>query len=104
MTGSTVGTVRSWHDDEGWGVGDSDATPGGCRVLFAAVHVPSPRALVVGAAVHLEWERADQDGHAFRATRVWPVGQAPVDEVIRVEGPSAAYSSRLEIRFDQDGP
>lgn len=99
---ATVGTVRTWHEDQGWGVIDSDATPGGCWVLFSAVHVPSPRTLEVGAAVHLEWERADQDGYAFRATRVWPVGRPPVDDVIRVEGPSAGYASRLEIRFDPD--
>lgn len=25
----TVGTVRTWHDEEGWGVIDSPETPGG---------------------------------------------------------------------------
>ena len=99
-----VGTVREWHDDEGWGVVDSVETPGGCRVLFPAVAVPGPGRLTVGAAVHLEWEAAHQDGYDFRATRVWPLGAEPVDDVIRVQGPSAAYRSHLEIRFDDDGP
>lgn len=105
MTGRTVGTVRSWHDDEGWGVVDSDETPGGCWVLFPAVAVRGLRRLDVGVAVHVEWESPGQDSFDFRATRVWPVGREPVDDWIHTSGPSAAYRSRLEIRFDtSDAP
>ena len=32
---STVGTVRVWHRDEGWGVIDSPETPGGCWAHFS---------------------------------------------------------------------
>ncbi|ALO65413.1 hypothetical protein NHF46_23215 [Arthrobacter alpinus] len=46
---TTTGAVRIWHDEEGWGVLDSESTPGG-------------------------WEAAAQDGYSFRAIRAWPAG------------------------------
>lgn len=45
--------------------------------------------------MHLEWEVAQQDGYAFRATRVWPVGQDPVESVRTTH--STAYRSTLVI-------
>lgn len=97
---TVIGTVREWNDDDGWGVVDSAETPGGCWVHFSHVRVAGLGTLTAATPVHLDWEPAHQDGFAFRATRVGPVGQEAVDDVIRTFGPSAAYSSRLEIRFD----
>jgi len=62
------GTVREWHADEGWGVIDSPATPGGCRAHFSAVAMPGYRQLYAGQPVQLDWEPAVQDGYAYRAT------------------------------------
>lgn len=37
---SSIGTVRVWHGEEGWGVIDSADTPGGCWTHFGHVAVP----------------------------------------------------------------
>ncbi len=91
--------VRQWSDDDGWGVLDCAETPGGCWVHYSAVAVPGHGTLAVGSPVWLEWERAEQDGYRFRATRAWPVGADPAQRsppVIR----GGAYSSRLDIAGD----
>jgi cold shock protein len=69
---TTTGTVREWHDDEGWGVIDAAETPGGCWTHFSVVLVPGYRSLAAGRAVTFAYEPAQQDGFAFRATRVDP--------------------------------
>jgi cold shock protein len=51
------GVVREWHDEDGWGVLDSEATPGGCWAHFSAVLVDGYRSLraqgaAEGAAEH----------------------------------------------------
>jgi CspA family cold shock protein len=97
-----AGVVREWHDEEGWGVVDSPATPGGCWTHFSAVAVPGYRALAAGQRVELEHEPADQDGYAHVAVRAWPAGSAPAPPD-PPSGPSGAYRSRLTIGFD-DGP
>ncbi len=66
------GTVREWHDEDGWGVLDSPETPGGCWAHFSMVQVDGYRSLLEGQAVHFEWERGWQDGYDFRAVRVHP--------------------------------
>lgn len=41
----SVGTVRVWHTEEGWGVVDCPDTPGGCWVQFSHLFhedVPHP--------------------------------------------------------------
>lgn len=69
----TVGShVRMWHAEEGWGVVDSPNTPGGCWVHFSHIQSPGYRELSPGQSVALEWEKADQDGFAYRATAVIP--------------------------------
>lgn len=95
----TSGTVRFWHDEEGWGVIDSDDTPGGCWAHFANVAVPGFRSLGPGQRVNLEWEAAEQDGYHFRATRAWPAGTEPEPDVPPT-GSGDAYRSGLSIRFD----
>lgn len=94
---SQTGVVRSWADDEGWGVLDSPATPGGCWAHFSAVAIDGYRELRTGDRVDFEYERADQDGFHFRAVRVWPHGAEPVDTESEVSG---AYSSSLTIELD----
>lgn len=96
---ATTGTVRLWHDAEGWGVVDAEQTPGGCWVHFSAVAVAGYRSLSPGQAVVLEWEAADQDGFAHRAVRTWPAGSDPVDVA-----PSAGegYASGLTFTWDED--
>lgn len=63
---STRGVVRFWNDEDGWGVIDSPATPGGCWTHFSCVSVDGYRTLTPGSAVDFEWETVDQDGYAFR--------------------------------------
>ena len=99
------GIVRVWHGDEGWGVIDSPETPDGCWAHFSSVLVPRYRALQAGESVTLDYELAEQDGYAFRATEVWPAGQAPYGAEIEDAGTSSAYGSTLTIMFDAvDGP
>lgn len=95
----TSGTVRFWHDDEGWGVIDSESTPGGCWAHFANLAVPGFRSLAPGQKVNLEWEAAEQDGYDFRATRAWPAGTDPAPNVLPTDS-GDAYPSGLTIRFD----
>ena len=65
------GVVRVWHHEEGWGVVDAEQTPGGCWVHFSAVgDGDGYRELRAGQQVLLEFEPAEQDGYAYRATRV----------------------------------
>jgi CspA family cold shock protein len=95
----TLGIVRLWYDDEGWGIVDSDETPGGCWVHYSHLAMPGYRALQAGQAVEFDWEMAAQDGYSFRATRAWPAGTAP-----RPLAPPAAtgpaYTSGLSVLFD----
>lgn len=88
-----IGTVREWYDEDGWGVLESEATPGGCWVHFSMIEMAGHRRVKVGDPVRFVWEPADQDGYAFRAERVWPTDADPfgapeVDPGPRVqEGP-----------------
>ena len=65
-------TVRVWHAERGWGVLDSDETPGGCWVHFSSVQMDGFTGLTPGEQVELEWEAAEQDKFRFRAIRVKP--------------------------------
>jgi CspA family cold shock protein len=97
---TTPGRVRTWHDDEGWGVVDSEASPGGCWVHASAVLVPGYRSLRVGQEVLLDFETAEQDGYTFRATEVWPSDQDPVRAAPVSAARSTAYRSSLTLTFD----
>ncbi|MGU3293147.1 cold-shock protein [Williamsia sp. M5A3_1d] len=67
----TVGTVRSWKPDEGWGVVDSAETPGGAWVHFSEIRgVSGFRTLETGAHVEFAWEEARQDGFAYRGSDI----------------------------------
>lgn len=67
---TTVGTVRLWRGEEGWGVLDSAETPGGAWTHFSEVVGEGFRILTPGQAVEFEYENADQDGYDFRALNV----------------------------------
>ena len=96
------GTVRVWHAEEGWGVLDSAATPGGCWAHYSAVLVPGYRELGAGADVEFTFETAGQDGYAFRAVKVRAADQAPVQSGDEVSGVSPAYQSTLTFTFDSE--
>lgn len=68
------GIVREWHEDEGWGVLDAAETPGGCWTHYSALELPGLETVSPGDLVAFEFESGPQDGFAFRATRVFPVG------------------------------
>ncbi len=71
MTSRPVqGVVREWHSEEGWGVFDSPATPGGCWCHFSVLPGLGFREASAGQAVTFAYEHADQDGFDFRATTV----------------------------------
>jgi CspA family cold shock protein len=95
---STVGTVRVWHREKGWGVIDSPDTPGGCWAHFSHLwndKIPETGAGEVvevsggfreafeGETVDFEWEPANQDGYAFRAISVRPHGRPAPHRTIR---------------------
>ncbi len=95
---TTLGTVRVWYDDEGWGVIDSDETPGGCWAHFSDVRMLRAASLRAGDRVRFDWETAHQDGYAFRAQAVWPDDGEPIEPWTSMPGP--AYSSSLTVTFE----
>lgn len=95
------GVVREWHD-EGWGVIDSEATPGGCWAHFSAVRI-ADFVQPAGVPVEFTYEAAEQDGYAFRALELWLAGEEPYrDHVVEVQGSSPAYRSTLRFTFDDE--
>lgn len=100
--GPVLGRVRVWHDEQGWGVLDSDLTPGGCWAHFAHLLVGGYRSLAAGEAVAFSFEEVDQDGFVFRALAVWPAGQVPVRREAETED-SSDFFTRLIIHLDDEG-
>jgi len=71
----TAATVRYWKSEEGWGVLDSDATPGGCWAHFSNIEMDGFAMLEAGQVVEMTWEDLhphDQDRWRFRAITVRP--------------------------------
>lgn len=102
MTSSTRGVVRQWSADEGWGVIDSDETPGGCWLHVSTWRGRHFGRVPVGGAVEFTYEPAPQTPYAFRAREAWPAGEEPFrDNVVEVQGPSEAYRSEVRITFDE---
>ena len=99
---TSVGKVRVWHAEDGWGVIDSAATPGGCWTHFSAVLVPGYRTLDAGGAVTFTFEAAEQDGYSFRAIEVWSGEPSPAGSADEVAADSPAYRSGLTLAFDDD--
>ncbi len=99
---TSLGQVRVWHHGAGWGVIDSDATPGGCWAHYSSVLVTGYKSLRTGQDVRFAFEAAEQDGYSFRAVEAWPSDQTPVRASNEVSGSSAAYSSTLTLTFDDE--
>jgi cold shock protein len=71
-------TVRSWSNEEGWGVVDTpEADEAGVFVHFSAIEMDGYRSLSEGQVVEIELEGPldfEQDGCRYRAIRVRPLG------------------------------
>lgn len=98
----TIGWVREWHDEDGWGVIDSPETPGGCWTNFSAVRLPGYVKLVPGEEVLFDYEPGPQDGFSYRAVAVRRPSEPPVWPEVR--GPGPGYSSELTIRWSTKPP
>ena len=96
---TSVGSVRTFFADEGWGVIDGPDVPGGCWVHFSALAVEGYRMLLPGQRVAFRAEAVDQDGFAYRAVQVWTGDDEPPDQD-RAAGGSGGYRSRLTLTFD----
>ncbi len=69
----TTGVVRTWSDAEGWGVIDSDTTPGGAWTHVSNIAGSGHRSLTPGQHVTFEPEMLvgrTQDGYRYRALDV----------------------------------
>ena len=75
---TSLGEVRLWNGEEGWGVIDSEDTPGGCWAFYSSVLVEGYKSLDAGQKVKFNFEAGEQDGFSFRAVEVWPADQTPV--------------------------
>lgn len=94
------GRVREWHDEEGWGVIDSPAAPGGCWAHYSAIEMDGYRALAAGEEVEVDLEAADQDGYAYRALTVRVPGRAEHSEVRRLDREQLrAFRSGFHVAF-----
>jgi CspA family cold shock protein len=92
-----LAVVKEWHD-EGWGVLESQETPGGCWAHFSKAAVPGFASFSPGQSVWLDWESPGQDGYTFRAVRFWPEGSDPAHRPSTADG--GAYHSSLTLSFD----
>jgi CspA family cold shock protein len=90
--------VRSWNDEEGWGVLDSQATEGGCWAHHSALDMNGHASATAGQRARLVYEQAEQDGFRWRAIRVTLDGVPPRHVPnVSVDNRSAAYRSHLTI-------
>ena len=98
---ASEGTIRAWSDERGFGVIDSADTPGGCWFHFACVVIDELASPRPGDQVTFTYETSPQDGFSYRALLVWPPGVGPGTPLHERpgDGPSAAYQSRLTIRW-----
>jgi CspA family cold shock protein len=105
---TALGRVRDWHADGGWGVIDSEATPGGCWAHFSDLNMTGHRTLNAGEAVTFDFEVCDQDGYQFRAVGVWPDSQPRTANQPPSHGRTDAYQSTLVLddlpEGDDGGP
>jgi CspA family cold shock protein len=95
-----LGVVRVYNVDEGWGVIDGPAVPGGCWVHFSAIAAEGYRPLASGQQVWFRAEAEAQDGFAYRAVKVW-IGDTEPDDQRRDVVESDAYHSTLDLTFDE---
>lgn len=67
------GSVRFWYANDGWGVIDSNVTPGGCFAHCSALQVERNPVLESHQKVRFTWHRFRQDGYDFVADEVFPI-------------------------------
>jgi cold shock protein len=73
------GTVKTWHEDEGWGALVSPHVDGDVFAHFSAIEAEGYRELDAGATVDFEYEPypegldEDDEVYYYRATRVQEV-------------------------------
>jgi len=91
------GVVREWHSTEGWGVIDSEKTPGGCWAGFAVLQMAGYGSASAGQAVTFEFEAGWQDGYGFRALSVEMDGIEPAEFDVDPDAGSALHS---ELSFE----
>ncbi|GAA2522351.1 cold-shock protein [Pilimelia columellifera] len=96
---ASLGTVRVFHAERGWGVIDGPEVPGGCWAHFSAIAMDGYRELSQGQQVTFRAEAFSQDGFAYRAVKVWTGGVEPPDQPPTPDG-SAGYRSSLTLTFD----
>jgi CspA family cold shock protein len=72
LTCVATGTVKSFNDEDGWGVLTAAEVPGEVWVHFSSIEAEGYRELVAGQDVEFDWEHvpAGQDGYIYRACRV----------------------------------
>lgn len=61
--GTARGSVLAWWREEGWGVIETDAAPGGCWAHFSSLDMDGCRTLRVGQHVTVDYDPAVQDGY-----------------------------------------
>lgn len=68
----SVGIVKFWKAEEGWGAISSPSLPDGCDAFahFSVVDAEGYRALEAGQRVEFTFEAAQQDSFNFRTTWV----------------------------------
>jgi cold shock CspA family protein len=100
-----VGTVETWHGEDGWGV---LRTPDGLSVFchFSDVEVRGYAELSVGSPVWFDYETPGQDGCDARILTAARPGVAEPDVPLGTlmpkvpEPPSSASRIRLTITYD----
>ena len=72
----SIGVVREFDADEGWGVIDSPDVPGGCFVHYSNIRMVGYRALQAGERVSFTFETPgfNQDGCPYRGLVVRVLG------------------------------
>ncbi|GAB3676664.1 cold shock domain-containing protein [Angustibacter aerolatus] len=68
-----TGVVRSWSDDDGWGVVDSEGTPGGCFAHFSHIQMDGYHRLRPGQHVAFTAIPMQIEGCTWQAEWVHPL-------------------------------
>ena len=71
----SVGTVKFWHDEKGWGAISSPELPDGrdAWAHFSMIEMAGYRTLVAGQAVEFRYHAGNQESFEFVADWVRPV-------------------------------
>lgn len=100
----SVGTIRFWDTEQGWGVIDSPDTPGGCWIHHSTPSTARHQGMEPGRVVNFAWRRVPgegvQDGYDYVATDAWYFGEEPVRRAPSTA--RGAYTTRLTISFDDE--